>query len=595
VGVSGSVSDRGFRCVRHCAADGSGGTFRCGKAAPFPVTRTGAEASTHMNSQTELSGATPRVSRFLVPGRLVAPLGRLFSRAVLLASLALPFMGAPVLAVSDMYAPVGGTGFTAVSPDAVPRFLSVDEVSARRLRARGFAISEVVVLQLPELSSVSPSREYHVPVIPVVEPTGPIVAVIDTGLDVSHPWFATHVLPGRSLVSAPEDWVDVHGHGTHVAGVVRQTDPSARILPVRVFDSTGFGTDRAISEGLVWAVENGARVVNLSLGAPVASNALTRAVEFARSRDVVVVAAAGNYGERGSPVVYPAAYDSVIAVAALDGSSAASFSNRGAYVDVATEGMYVLSSHLGGRVVAMGGTSMASPAVAGAASRVRATRPDLDAVSVQSLLESTATDLGEPGRDDVFGWGALNADLAVAAAPGVPTVPVVPVPVSAGALSLSFSPRLASVVMRSGSPVSAVEVFADGVSVFSSTDPSGVWRFGLAAPASLTVRASAPDGRVYDPFVGEVAPKPVPAPKLSLLRRGAAKVEARISVVALPGDVRLFAASGADVVEFDVPRAGKVSSVAYRFAIDRSRSWTVRACLFYGPAEPACSAPAALR
>jgi len=164
--------------------------------------------------------------------RITSSFARMLCRSVLLASLVLPLLGAPVLAVSDMYAPVGGIGFTAVSPDAVPRFLSVDQISARRLEARGFAVSEVVVFQLPELSSVSASREYRVPVIPVVEPTGPIVAVIDTGLDITHPWFATHVLPGRSFVPALEDWADAQGHGTHVAGVVRQTDPSARILPV---------------------------------------------------------------------------------------------------------------------------------------------------------------------------------------------------------------------------------------------------------------------------------------------------------------------------------------------------------------------------
>jgi subtilisin family serine protease len=505
-------------------------------------------------------------------------------RSVLFASLALPLLGAPVLAVSDMYAPVGGTGFTAVSPDAVPRFLSVDEVSARRLRARGFVVSEVVVLRLPELSSVSPSREYHVPVIPVVEPTGPIVAVIDTGLDVSHPWFSTHVLPGRSFASAPEDWVDVDGHGTHVAGVVRQTDPSARILPVRVFDGARYGTDRMAADGIVWAVENGARVVNLSLGGGAASPALTRAVEFARSRDVVVVAAAGNYAERGSPVVYPAAFDSVIAVAALDGSSAASFSNRGAYVDIATEGMYVLSSYLGGRVVAKGGTSMASPAVAGAAARVRTARPDLSALSVKSLLESTATDLGEPGRDDVFGWGALNADLAVAAAPSLP--------VSAGALSLTVSPQIGGVVLRSSSPVSSVEVLADGVSVFTSNDPSGVWQIALAAPASLTVNATAPDGRRYESFIARVSPEPIPLPKLTLQRRGAgSKIDAQISLPQLAGSVRLLAEAGTTVVEFEVPRAEMGTALAHRFALDRTQSWMIRACLFYGPAEPICSKP----
>jgi hypothetical protein len=516
--------------------------------------------------------------------RITSSFARMLCRSVLLASLALPLLGAPVLAVSDMFSPVGGIGFTAVSPDAVPRFLSVDQISARRLQARGFAVSEVVVFQLPELSSVSASREYRVPVIPVVEPTGPIVAVIDTGLDITHPWFATHVLPGRSFVPTLENWADGQGHGTHVAGVVRQTDPSARILPVRVFDSTGYGTDRVISEGIVWAVESGAKVVNLSLGGPAMSTSLEWAVNFARSRDVVVVASAGNYGERGSPVIYPAAYDPVIAVAALDGTASASFSNRGAYVDIAAEGMYVLSSHLGGRVVAMGGTSMASPAVAGAAARVRTARPDLSAASVKALLESTATDLGDPGRDDVFGWGALNADLAVASAPSVS--------VSAGALSLTVSPQIGGVVLRSDSLVSSVEVLADGVSVFTSTDSSGVWQIALAAPTSLTVNATAPDGRRYESFIVQVSPEPIPLPKLRLQRRGAgSKIDAQISLPLLAGSVRLFAEAGTSVVEFEVPRAEMGTAIAHRLVLDRSQSWMIRVCLFYGLAEPVCSKP----
>ena len=516
--------------------------------------------------------------------RMTSPLTRILCRSVLLASLVLPLLGAPVIAVSDLYAPVGGTGFTAISPDVVPRFLSVDGISARRLRARGFVVSEVVVLQLPKPSSVAASREYHVPVIPVVEPTGPIVAVVDTGLDVSHPWFATHVLPGRSFASTPEDWVDVQGHGTHVAGVVRQTDPSARILPVRVFGSTGRASDSTIAEGIVWAVERGARVVNLSLGGTGTSLALETAINFARSRDVVVVASAGNHGEKGSPVSYPAAYEPVIAVAALDGMSSASFSNRGAYVDIAAEGTYVLSSYLNGHIVAMRGTSMASPAVAGAAARVRTARPDLSAASVKALIESTATDLGDPGRDDVFGWGALNADLAVASAPSVP--------VSAGALSLTVSPQIGGVLMRSSSPVSSVEVLAEGVSVFKSADSSGVWQFALAAPASLTINAIAPDGRRYEPFVGYVTPKPIPLPTLTLERRGTgSKIAAQISMPPLLGSVRLIAASGTSVVEFEVPRVEVATAISHRFALDRSQSWVIQACLFYGPAEPICSKP----
>jgi len=548
-----------------------------------------------MNIHSDLYPAT--VSHGLVRSRGV--LERLLSRSALLTALLFPLLGAPVVVASDMFAPLGGSGFTAVLvEDGVPSFVSVDAISARRLRARGVEVAETVVFAVPSTPQVVSTQ--NVPPIPSVvfaAPSGPLVAVVDTGLDVSHSWFsgefAGHVVPGRSVVGDPTNWLDTNGHGTHVAGVVRLVDPSARILPVRVFDASGFGTDRAVADGIVWAVENGARVVNVSLGGPARSLATERAVDFARSRDVVVVAAAGNYGDQGSPVMYPAAFESVVAVAAHDAFSPAFFSNRGAYVDVSAEGMSVWSAHLSNRVVLMGGTSMASPFVAAVAARVRAARPDLDAETVKSLLESSAVDIGEPGRDDVFGWGAVDADRALAAAVGVPQLPA---PVSAGALSVSLVPRLGSVLMRAESPVSAVEVFADGMPVFSQAGSPGPWVFEMAHEAEVTVRAVDVEGRIYEPFVAKVSPKPVPSPKVSVVRRGAkSKVDVRLVLPRLEGRTVLVAVSGEEEVEFDVPRSGKSTSVVYRLSLDRSRPWAVRACLFYGSAGMVCSVSVPVR
>lgn len=517
----------------------------------------------------------------------------------MLGVLLFPLLGAPVIAASDMFAPVGGSGFTAVLvEDGVPSFVSVDEISARRLRARGVDVAETVIFSVPSTSEVVSTQ--NVPPIPSVvfaSPSGPVVAVVDTGLDVSHSWFsgefAGHVVPGRSIVGDPADWSDANGHGTHVAGVVRLVDPSARILPVRVFDASGFGTDSAVAGGIVWAVENGAQVVNLSLGGPARSMATERAVEFARSRDVVVVAAAGNYAERGSPVMYPAAFESVVAVAAHDAFAPAFFSNRGAYVDVSAEGMYVWSAYVSNRVVLMGGTSAASPFVAAAAARVRAARPDLDAATVKSLLESTAVDIGEPGRDDVFGWGAVDVGRALAAAAQMAQRPA---PVSAGALSVSLVPRLGSVLMRAESPVSAVEVFVDGMPVFAQAGSSGPWVFEMVSEAEVTVRAVDAQGRVYEPFVAKVSPKVVPNPKVSVVRRGAkSKIDVRLVLPRLEGRTVIVASSGEEEVDFEVPRVGKSTSVVYRLALDRSRPWDVRACLFYGSAGMVCSVSVPVR
>lgn len=524
---------------------------------------------------------------------------RIATKLSLFVAIVFPLLGSPVLAASDMLAPVGGSGFTAVSIDAdgVPSFVSVDAISARRLHARGIEVSETVVFVVPSAAVVSPAQNIP-PCCPspvYAEPSGVVVAVVDTGLDASHSWFsgpfAGHVLPGRSTLGDAANWTDTHGHGTHVAGVVRLVDPSARILPVRVFDSTGRSPDHVIAEGIVWAVENGARVVNLSLGGPAFSLALEHAVELARSRDVMVVAAAGNYGQQGSPKMYPAAFEPVVAVAAHDSFGPAAFSNRGAYVDLAAEGMFVWSSYPSNQIALKRGTSMASPFVAAAASRVRAARPDLDAVTVKSLLESTAIDLGDPGRDDVFGWGAVDVERAVAESANATTQPT-----TAGALSMELIPRIASMEMRIGSPVTSVEVFVGGELLLTQAGSAGPWRFELNHAADVTVLAVDLQGRRYEPFVASVSPKVVPNPKMSVVaRNGKPKVDVRLSLPRLEGRTVLFAASGDDLLQFDVARAGKAPSVVYRMTLDRSRSWTVYVCLFYGTVGKVCSDTADLR
>src|SRR4051794_271767 len=177
--------------------------------------------------------------------------------------------------------------------------------------------------------------------------SGVTVAVLDTGVDAAHPDLAGQVLPGIDLVTGTSGVSsDPHGHGTHVAGTIAAAAgngvgvagiaPGARVLPVRVMDATGTGTMSTVATGITWAADHGARVINMSLGATVQVAAVTNAVAYARSKGVVVVAAAGNDRADGSPALYPAADPGVVAVAATDSTDAySSFSNRGGYVDVA--------------------------------------------------------------------------------------------------------------------------------------------------------------------------------------------------------------------------------------------------------------------
>lgn len=488
--------------------------------------------------------------------------------------------GFDAAAVADRFAPVGGSGFTAFRvSDAGAEFLTVDAVSARRLGQRGFEIAETTQVHLLDRTPVA--RSVSSQAAPVGDPVGTVVAVLDSGIDASHPWFGTHLVPGRSFVGAQEDVSDGHGHGTHVAGIVRQADPTARIMPIRVVDSSGRGSDGAVARGITWAVENGAKVINLSLGGPGRSSVLDAAVTFARSRDVVVVAAAGNYGESGSPMVFPAAHDLAVAVAAVDGSlAAAPFSNRGSYVDVAAVGVAVSSSLPGGGSGMMSGTSMASPYVAGLFAQLRSARPDLDAASLAAHVERTSVDLGDPGRDDVYGWGAIDPARALAeAASAVVQTPAA----SAGPLEVRAVSRLGAVVMRSKSPVASVRVFDGSSLVFESTGPQDAWRIPAVFETTYVVHATDPQGRSYEQATVTAAPKMPTPPKVSAVRTGNSVVlKVRVPAVAGKLYVRAVSSEGVssdDLFDAEIPRRGKATSVTHRVTLDRSTSWSVQVCL----------------
>ncbi|MFN8184727.1 MAG: S8 family serine peptidase [Candidatus Nanopelagicales bacterium] len=261
---------------------------------------------------------------------------------------------------------------------------------------------------------------------PVTAGSGVTVAVVDTGVDATHEDLAGQVLPGVDLMGrhTSAESSDLNGHGTHVAAIIAAADngvgglgvaPQAKILPIRVLDADGAGYAADVAEGIVWAVDHGARVVNLSLGGPVPSQAQEAAVQYARDHGVVVVAAAGNSGPGAVPE-YPAAFEGVTAVAATTPQKAvASFSSRGAYVDVAAPGTMILSAVPGNRYAYESGTSMAAPFVSGAAALLYSLDPALD---VAGLLAATAADIDLPGPDMASGAGLVCALCAVEAVRG---------------------------------------------------------------------------------------------------------------------------------------------------------------------------------
>ncbi|WP_053913500.1 type VII secretion-associated serine protease mycosin [Streptomyces sp. SCSIO 75703] len=270
------------------------------------------------------------------------------------------------------------------------------------------------------------------------------VAVLDTGVEADHPDLVGNVLPGKDLVgfgasegdrawarhgTAMAGIIAGHGHGPGNGDGVLGIAPEAGILPVRVILEDGDparakareSRGNALAEGIRWAADNGADVINLSLGDdsdsahPEASE--DEAIQYALRQGVVVVASAGNGGEKGDHVSYPAAYPGVIAVTAVDRyGTRAPFSTRRWYATVSAPGVDVIIADPDHRYYEGWGTSAAAAFVSGAAALVKAAHPDLTPAQVKRLLEDTARNAPTGGRDDSRGFGLVDPAAAVEAA-----------------------------------------------------------------------------------------------------------------------------------------------------------------------------------
>lgn len=263
------------------------------------------------------------------------------------------------------------------------------------------------------------------------------IAILDSGVNVSHPEFAGRLAAGYDFVNSDADPSDDFGHGTMVAGIAAATgnnaigvagiDWQARIMPVKVLGASGAGYSSVIAKGIVWAADQGARVINMSFGSSYESSTLKSAVEYAASKNVVMVAAAGN--ESTATVDYPAANPNVIAVSATRADQLASFSSYGPEVEVCAPGSMLYTTTMVGGYGYCSGTSAAAPVVAGLASLALSADPSLDAAAVRERIRATATDLGEPGWDPQFGHGRVNISAALSAgSAGSTSQPPVPEP-----------------------------------------------------------------------------------------------------------------------------------------------------------------------
>jgi thermitase len=246
------------------------------------------------------------------------------------------------------------------------------------------------------------------------------IAIVDTGVDLTHPDLAAKILPGYDFVNTDALADDDQGHGTHCAGIataisnngtqVAGVDFNAKIMPVKVLNRRGSGTTADIIEGVYFAADNGANVISMSLGGGSAQTAFQDAINYAYGKNVIVVAAAGNSST--SALSYPAAYNNVVAVASTTSTDAmSSFSNFGSWVDVAAPGSSILSTAKGGGTTTMSGTSMATPVVAGLASLTWSKNLAASNNTVINRIYSTSDKIAGTGTNWVH--GRVNAYNAV--------------------------------------------------------------------------------------------------------------------------------------------------------------------------------------
>ncbi|MFV9510865.1 S8 family peptidase [Tepidibacillus sp. LV47] len=249
-----------------------------------------------------------------------------------------------------------------------------------------------------------------------------VIAVIDTGVDLTHPEFQGKLVKGVNIIDPNRLPMDDDGHGTHVAGIIAANTNNGqgiagitwynKIMPIKVLDQSGAGTLFDVAQGIIWATDHGADVINLSLGNYAESKYLHDAILYAYSKNVVLVAATGN--DNTNQLSYPAAYPEVIGVSAIaPDEQRAEFSNYGKYVDVVAPGVNIASTYPNNRYAALSGTSMASPHVAALAALIKSSYPKLTNREIKKIITKTATDLGIRGRDPYFGYGEINIWKAV--------------------------------------------------------------------------------------------------------------------------------------------------------------------------------------
>ncbi|MCC6625839.1 MAG: S8 family serine peptidase [Chloroflexi bacterium] len=258
-----------------------------------------------------------------------------------------------------------------------------------------------------------------------------LVAIVDSGLDPTHPDLAGKVIGGYDFIAETFTLTDPVGHGTAGASCsTANTDdgrglaglaPGVRLAAFRALGTQG-GASFDVARGIIAAADAGARVINCSLGSSAPARSIQDALAYADRKGAVVVVAAGNGGT--ARLSFPAAERGVIAVGATNWrDEVAAFSQRGPHVAVSAPGAGVLGARAGAEQAVVNGTSFAAPIVSGVVALMLSVAPSLTPADVRRILEGTADDIGPAGFDPAAGWGRVNAARAVAAARAGDTLP----------------------------------------------------------------------------------------------------------------------------------------------------------------------------
>lgn len=255
-----------------------------------------------------------------------------------------------------------------------------------------------------------------------------IIAILDSGIAHEHPDLVDKIVPGWNFLENNENTSDVKGHGTAVAGSAAASTNNvigvagvsweSMIMPLLVADSDGWTYYDDAAEAVIYAADNGAKIINMSFGGPGSSSTLQSAIDYAWERGLVIIASAGN--DLNSVLNYPASCNNVMSVSATNSiDELAHFSSYGTTIDISAPGQAIYTTSLfSGNYGSVDGTSFSSPIVAGLAGLIWAITPELTNAQVVALIEQNADDLGDKGWDIYFGHGKINVYNTLIAASG---------------------------------------------------------------------------------------------------------------------------------------------------------------------------------